>query len=588
MMPSHSSSAISGSLEAAADRFRSGDLSEAGRFCETVLESQPDEVNALHILGVVRLRQGDPETAVDLLQRAHRRDPRNAEIMINHGAALRANGKAGEAAKILRKAVRRAPTSPSAHLNLANALADVGEADRAERHYRRVLQLDPGHRAAQRALADLVAAAGRASEALSLYEDLGVADAGNPSLLNATGALHAEMGNFDKAGDALRRALDLDPANIDVAENLANVLASQFRHGEALPLYARVLAAAPGCPDTLSNAANGFVRGVQENDALDCFRRALAISPDHLDANAGLANFMLARGRYTDGWTAYLKRSSIAGMGPGLHRTALPSDLSGCRVCIVADQGLGDEIFFLRFVTALKRRGATVTYRPEPRLTAMLRRAGVADAIMAPDEIPRSDYILAVGDLPHALGMADGDAPPPSISLAPLGENRERLRSILETFGPPPWTAVTWRAGTPNQRNLLSKEVPMSRLADALAGISGSVVAVQRGAREGEVADFAAQLGRPVLDLSHVNDDLEDMLALAGLLDRYAAVSNTMVHLRAACGRTSHILVPLPADFRWMAAGEESPWFPGTRVYRQSTDGNWGGAFDALARNLSR
>ena len=127
----------------------------------------------------------------------------------------------------------------------------------------------------------------------------------------------------------------------------------------------------------------------------------------------------------------------------------------------------------------------------------------------------------------------------------------------------------------------------MDRLATAVAGVPGSIAVVQRGASPDEVADFASALGRPVLDLSHVNDDVEDMLALAGLLDRYAAVSNTIVHLRAACGRTSDILVPLPADFRWMAAGEESPWFPGTRVYRQSTDGDWTRALDTLTRHLA-
>jgi hypothetical protein len=35
-----------------------------------------------------------------------------------------------------------------------------------------------------------------------------------------------------------------------------------------------------------------------------------------------------------------------------------------------------------------------------------------------------------------------------------------------------------------------------------------------------------------------------------------------------------------------MAAGDESPWFPGMRTYRQAVDGDWTGAFAALARDL--
>lgn len=74
-----------------------------------------------------------------------------------------------------------------------------------------------------------------------------------------------------------------------------------------------------------------------------------------------------------------------------------------------------------------------------------------------------------------------------------------------------------------------------------------------------------------------------DMLALLSLLDEYVTVSNTSVHLRAGTGRTSRVLVPNPPEYRWMAEGTESPWFPGCKVYRQRLDGSWEAALDALS-----
>jgi hypothetical protein len=53
------------------------------------------------------------------------------------------------------------------------------------------------------------------------------------------------------------------------------------------------------------------------------------------------------------------------------------------------------------------------------------------------------------------------------------------------------------------------------------------------------------------------------------------------MHLAAGLGRTARVLVPYLPEWRWLEAGDESPWFPGFRVYRQSTSRNWG---DALAR----
>jgi hypothetical protein len=35
-----------------------------------------------------------------------------------------------------------------------------------------------------------------------------------------------------------------------------------------------------------------------------------------------------------------------------------------------------------------------------------------------------------------------------------------------------------------------------------------------------------------------------------------------------------------------MVSGEESPWFPGFRIYRQGTDGDWGEPLARLAGDL--
>ena len=42
------------------------------------------------------------------------------------------------------------------------------------------------------------------------------------------------------------------------------------------------------------------------------------------------------------------------------------------------------------------------------------------------------------------------------------------------------------------------------------------------------------------------------------------------------------MLVPAPAEWRWLTAGETSPWFPGFHVYRQGHDGDWSGALERL------
>ena len=85
-------------------------------------------------------------------------------------------------------------------------------------------------------------------------------------------------------------------------------------------------------------------------------------------------------------------------------------------------------------------------------------------------------------------------------------------------------------------------------------------------------------------EIGRAVDHLEKAIELApDVADAY-----TNVHSRAGAGRTSRMLVPNPPEWRWMAAGEESPWFPGCRIYRQEVNGDWEGAFQALTKDLYR
>jgi hypothetical protein len=182
--------------------------------------------------------------------------------------------------------------------------------------------------------------------------------------------------------------------------------------------------------------------------------------------------------------------------------------------------------------------------------------------------------------------------PAPTLRIPALPDATARMRLRLRELGAPPYLGITWRAGTAgrDQRGAdwgLSKEVPLQPLGATLRPVNGTLIALQRQPAAGEIDALAAACGRPVADLTALNESLEDMLALLELLDDYVGVSNTNMHLRAAAGRNARVLVPSPAEWRWMNRGDHSPWFPQFRIYRQSLDGDWTPALTQLARDLA-
>jgi hypothetical protein len=149
---------------------------------------------------------------------------------------------------------------------------------------------------------------------------------------------------------------------------------------------------------------------------------------------------------------------------------------------------------------------------------------------------------------------------------------------------------VTWRAGSKrsatHRKSILYKETDIARLGRVLSAWPGEVLILQRHPLAEEIEIFQRALGRPAHNLSALNENLEDMLALLAELDEYVGVSNTNMHLLAGLGKTARVLVTNPPEWRWLHAAETSPWFPGFRLYRQAQDGGWSGAFDRLTGDL--
>jgi len=393
---------------------------------------------------------------------------------------------------------------------------------------------------------------------------------------------------LQEARDAYAQALAADPASLDAMVGLAYALHRLGEHGRAEELYLKAVAAGRRDAAMLTTlAAIATTRGDLER-AEDCLREAIAADPAQDQARAKLATLFLLEGRLDVGWREYRARPTRAALAAaeGALVEALSDLPAGSRVVVRGEQGLGDELFFSRWLRALCERGFRPALRLDPRLTPVLARSPdvppEALARLAPQE--EAAGVIAIGDLPSLL--AGGERYPPSLRLIPDGAAAAGIAARLRALGPAPYVGVAWRAGTPPEAQgavlaALSKAIPLEVFAQALRGLSSTLVSVQRLPGPGEVEALAGSVGAPVHDLSDVNVDLEQLLALMAALDDYIGVSSTSVHLRHACARSSRVLVPHPPDWRWGLEGE-SPWFPGTSVYREMPGRGWDEAVTRL------
>lgn len=568
-----------------------GRTADAIPFLHEALKLHPDQAEARFHLGMAQMANKQTEDAITSFREVVRLQPSYPRAYFCLGAALAASGRVDEAAGCFREAARLQPGDVATHAALGNALIEQSDFDGAILAYQQALAVDPRNAEVLNNLGNALSELGRAEEAMAAYQR---AIDSAPDYLPASynlGRLYLEADRAIEAADCFERVLSRNPEHAEAHCNLGVALA-QRRRDEAIRHYLRAIELKPDYPEALYNLSNAFRANGELVKAVAHYEKALRSRPNYADARVNLGLVQLQQGNFRDGWRNYAwqwKRNDVR------RRPLLPSKLAGGSiegkaVFLHAEQGLGDELFFLRFVPWLKQRGAGhVVYRASPKLAPLLKRTSLIDRIAAPDEKPGPDELaFSVGDLPLILGMERADQIPPPLALTALPEQVKAIHARLAELGSPPYLGITWRGGTPDAKNTLYKEIPLAAVADCLRNTRATVIALQRLPRAGEVASLAGYLGRPVHDLTAFNENLEQMLALLEAIDHYIGVSNTNMHLRAAVGKTARVLVPAPHDWRWLPDGNSSLWFPGFGVYRQACDDSWDEALRALKQNLDR
>ena len=627
-------------LDAGLKAHHAADLDRALASYRQILAVAPDHADALKLLGAALLQLGQAGQAVRYLQRAARRQRADPHLLANLGQSYLALGRYDDAEKTFRQAGRLAPHEAQIHVGVAAALAMAQKLDEAEAMLQRLTVRFPDAPLVWLNFGNVMRDRAQPQQALAAYRRaLGLDFRMAEAHIGAGSILHSQQ-RFAEAEIEYRACIAIDPQHLVARQNLASLALDLGRFGEAEEMYRAIVSLAPDLADAhrLLGAALGHQKRLIE--ALACYARATELAPQDAASTQGYgaalmevghsakglrwlslaarldphseaikrvtAGGLLAHGCLQDAWLDHAARSGAAELRR-IHHAWNPLEplprLDSCHVRVIAEQGLGDELFFLRYAPRLAAVAKRVTYRADPRLRGLLRRASGFEVLCADgDEAAQPDANLLAGDLPYALGYTAHSAlrpfdstpsplsdferrisvfwPPPAapLEIAALPECLLKIRARLAELGAPPYIGVTWRAGIAPQdqsvHSVLFKSIDLHHLAQALHDVGGTIVSLQRKPAHGETDALAAALGRPVHDFSSLNDDLEAMLALISLLDEYAGVSNTNMHLRAGTGRTATVFVPFPPEWRWLATGE-SAWFPGFRVVRQAWDGRW-------------
>ena len=458
--------------------------------------------------------------------------------------ACLANLRTEEAVRWAEKAQALGATSVEALFVLGVALEQSRRYDEAAVAYRRAIALQPDH---------------------------------VPSLGNLAVRL-VESGEPKRGEDILRRMLDLDPRNVRSHVNLAVALTRQGRYYEALRTIERCRPYATTVDDQVRAFINYPYYLEHEGqilDALQVYENELPRLP-LVEAHFRYALLLLATGNFRDGWEQYEFRFLTPMYSSARAPFRAPvwdgQDLGGKTILLRCEYGYGDTFQFIRYAPLVKALGATVVLHPTEGLFEIADSFPGIDEVVRPGQgIPRFDFHINLMSLPRVLGTTIETVP---ASVPYLGINDDLAESWRVRLGSDGRLKVgIVSSGNPAHLNDKNRSVPFALL-EGLVGLPGirwfslqknpPAADIERMARCPDLVDLAGQIR-----------DFADSAAIISQLDLVISVDTSVAHLAGALGRPVWVLLPKPAEFRWMTDGDASPWYPTARLFRQRQAGDW-------------
>jgi tetratricopeptide (TPR) repeat protein len=524
-----------GFLRRAVKAWRRGDIVRAGQLAMESADADDTNPKAYHVLAMALERMGHLHKALVTYERAFELDPADPELLINLGLTAWGLKMNEGAERMFRHYIAACPDSPLGYNNLGSVLCDLGKAEAAISLLRDAIYRMPEAAILWNSLATVLAEEGRADESLVFYQEAVRLDPAYPRPYHNLGYAYQHLGLLPEALEAYDNALDRisDPAEV-----------LETSHSRAICLIG--MGRLPECWQQYEIRNNQRFR-------------------------------------------AYLHHAIDAPMWKG-------EDLSGKRILVVGEQGLGDEFMFANILPDLQKavgEKGKLQIAVDPRLVPLFRRSypgaevGQYDDRILLDRDGNKDLRLvkfAEGDNKPDLWAPMGSALQfyrKSLSdfrgeafLAPDAAQVQKYHAELAKLGKGPYVGICWRSMMMALKRAKYYS-PIEMWGPVLKTPGITFVNLQYGDSAADIASAKEAFGIDihVIDELDLKNDIDGGAALSAALDLVISAPTSAAALSGAVGTETWILT---AGRTWPQLGTDRyPWYRAAPVFSPRKFGDW-------------
>jgi len=538
----------------AVQAFQVGNHARAETILQKILQLHPNNLPAIHILGLIKASEAKHSEAAQLLSKAVKLEPNDPSLRYNLAKALAASGMDIQSLPHHEKAATLTPKNPEVWLNYAKSLANLSRHEEALEKIHIALDIQPEYLEA----------------------------------LISKSAILNELNHFDDSLATSDLALGVNPLAQDAWSNRGGALKGLGRFHDALDAYDRAIS----IDGNYSQA--WFNRGVLLKDlkyfeeAIASYDKAIDLNLNDGDSHWNRALLQLNKGNFIEGFRGFEWRWKRANAESYRHKE-IPTlqnaqDIGGKKILVWAEQGLGDTIQFCRYISLLEERGVKVLFEVQASLVSVMANSFPSVEVVAlGQKIEGIELQVPVASLPMLFETTLSTIPKHSPYLKiPSSKKEDWKNKLLSQNGKLNIGIACSGNFNFDKTDGNRRPIPLEKF-NQLAPLA-NLFLVQKDLR---ALDETYVKQHPEIQyLGEAMQDFEDTGGIVENMDLVIAIDTSLAHFSAALAKETWVLLPSVADWRWLENQEETPWYSNIKLYRQQSPGDWDEVIQRVKNDL--
>ena len=418
-----------------------------------------------------------------------------------------------------------------------------------------------------------------------------------PILANLALALD-EQGQFQQAVDMHLSVLQLENCFAALHLNFGNIYSDLQALDEAEACYRKAILLSPFFPKAWMNLGIVLHNLRKKGPDLLSLRKAYALAPNLVLGKISLSIALLMYEQFEEGWALYesrLEQNQAIYLPSGLEKWDGIAELD--ELLIVAEQGAGDLVQFMRYSILLSLGIPRITILTEPKFCTLLDHYGGFDAVHSVKEPYRVMEQSAWYPMASILGLLGISNQAVIIDAPYLTADPDKTKRWTDAMGPMnggKLIGLNWQGNPVAEDSFFQgRSFPLETYAPLAELEDCEWVSLQKGpgSEQLESCSFRDRFvaAQPEIDQAW---DFVETLSILEVCDLVITSDTSVAHLAGALGRPTWVLLKYVPDWRWGLEGSSTPWYPTMRLFRQQEANNWDPVIaavgDALADFLAK